>query len=136
MAQTASARRQFLVSVSGISGLWSANTGGKKGATPTKEFDGGTTVPYVLYSNPVVDDLTLTRPFVVGRDDVLLTQLLPKVPGLPLTASQQPTDPNFVPGGTARTWVGQLTSAEGPQADANTDGGAMITLVLTCTSAA
>src|SRR4029077_10983834 len=114
---------------------WSATTGGAKGGTITRAYDGGNPVPYILSSPPVVDDLVCSRPYKVGRDDLLIANLLPQVMAWSTSITQQPTDPNYKPGGTPIVWTGLLSKVQGPDTDANTEGAAMVVVTFTIASA-
>lgn len=133
---SAVSQRQFLVSIQGMQGYWAARSSGGLQAATTKEFDGGSKVPYVLTAPPLVEDLTVSRPFVPGRDDNLLTNLLTQVGSLQTTISQVPTDPNFAVNGGGVTWTGILSTVTPPDMNSNSNDGAMLTLVFTCTAVA
>src|SRR5579872_1503750 len=131
----ASSKRQFLVTIAGIACYWSALTGGGKVTTPERVFDGGNLNPYILTQPPTIDDIVVMRPYVVSRDDVLCATLQPQVGEWWTSLTEQPSDPNYVPGGTPTVWVALLTKVEPPQADANTAGAAFLTLTFSPTSA-
>lgn len=106
-------QRQFLVTVEGVPGYWAMLTGGEVSVPNSKEFDGGSPTPGIVYGNPVVADLVVTRNYSAARDASISTQLKAGISsGAPLIAqiSQIPTDPAFHPNGAAGdTWQGVLT---------------------------
>jgi hypothetical protein len=134
-------QRQFLVSISGISGsFWAQLSGGDLSVPTTKAFDGGNPIPQVLTGNPTVDDLVCTRNYDPGRDGPIAQQLKAQImAGQPFltTISQDPTDPAYRPtGNPPDVWSGTLTKVTTPKTDASKTGAtaATIALTFTCTS--
>jgi hypothetical protein len=132
-------QRQFLVTAEGISGYWAQTSGGDVSVPNTKAFDGGNPVPQVVFGNPMVDDLILTRNFDPTRDAAMSATLKAGIAaGSPLVTqiTQIPTDPSYTPDGAAGdTWQGVLTKVQVPTTDATKSGAtpATIALTFTCT---
>lgn len=123
-----SAQRQFLVSVSGITGLWATKTGGDPTSSVTKVWDGGADSPDILSSPADFDDLTVTRPYDVSRDGPVAASLKPQVGRFTATISVQPTDANLVKTSAAEKFTGLLTKLTSPAPDASASGAATISL--------
>lgn len=117
-----SAKRQFLVRVDGIDGYWATKTGGRKDVATTKVFDGGTRMADILTANPLVDDLTLGRPYDRDRDGPLVKRLLALAGLWDTMIYETPTDENLVPSGDALTYNVRLVGVHPPEPDAG--GGA------------
>lgn len=73
------ARWQFLVRVDGIEGYWAGKTGGNIAADANKAWDGGARRPDVLGGRPNTEDVELTRPYDVIRDQPMLNALKSRV---------------------------------------------------------
>jgi hypothetical protein len=117
-----SAKRQFLVRIDGVDGYWASRTGGRKDVATTKVFDGGSRIADILTANPLVDDLTLTRPFDRDRDGPLVHRLLPLAGVWDTMIYETPTDENLVPSGDPLVYNVRLVGVHPPEPDAG--GGA------------
>ena len=71
-------QRQYVVEV-GNQGKFMMKSGGGITAESTKIFPGGSTVPVILTGHREVENITVSRTFLTGRDDVLLKEWRPKV---------------------------------------------------------
>ena len=130
-------QHRFLVVVDGLGGpYWANRSGGAVVAPATKVFDGGSNVPNVVTGPSQPADVTVSRPFTVGRDDQVLTNLLQQVGLWQTTLTQQPTNPALSPQGNLITYTGTLTSVTPPVTTADSNAAAMIELVFTCTAVA
>lgn len=128
-----SAKRQFLVRIDGIDGYWATRTGGKKAVATSKVFDGGARIADILTANPLVDDITLGRPYDRDRDGPLVKQLLPIAGTWDTFVYETPTDENLVPAGDPLVYNARLVSVGPPEPDAG--GGAteaVLQLVFAC----
>jgi hypothetical protein len=130
-------QRQFLVTVEGVSGYWAMLTGGDVSVPNDKAFDGGNPTPGLVFGNPVVDDLVVTRNYSAARDASISATLKAGIAAAaPLVAliTQVPTDPAYSPNGAAGdTWQGTLTKVQVPSTDATKSGASPATLALTFT---
>src|SRR5437868_4480642 len=90
------AKRQFQVTCSGISGLWSTRTGAEITAPTTKVWDGGTLQPEVLTGPAEASNIVVTRPFDYQRDWTSIRTLQQVVGRFTSTLSLVPTDRNLV----------------------------------------
>lgn len=126
---TKSTKRQFLVSVKGISGRWRTSSGGEVSAEVTKDYDGGAQLPDLLGGAPTASDLEITRTFDPVRDMPILRSLRTKVGRTWYTITKQATDANFggVRGGVI-TYRGLLISVSDPDSDAGSSDVAEFTL--------
>lgn len=125
-----SAKRQFLVRFDGIDGYWATLTGGRKDVAVTKVFDGGARIADILTANPLVDDITVGRPYDRDRDGPLVKRLLPIAGTWDTMGYDTPTDENLVPAGDALVYNCRLIGVHPPEVDAG--GGsteALLTLV-------
>lgn len=91
-----SAKRQFLVKVSGIDGYFMTKTGGNITASTTKVYDGGATRPDVLSSPADTENITVSRAYEHQRDSESLVFLRGRVGKLRTTISVTPTDEDLV----------------------------------------
>ena len=133
---TPQSQHQWLVTVDGLTGYWAQRSGGAVAAPASKSFDGGSNVPFVLTGPPQPADITVERPFLVGRDDVMLTNLLQQVGFWQTTLHAQPTTPSLSPQGNITTWTGTLTTVTPPASNSDTNTVATIGLTFTLTAAA
>jgi hypothetical protein len=137
-------QRQFLVTVTGVDGnFWAMTSGGDVSVPTAKAYDGGSATPQIVYGNPVVDDLVVTRNYNPTRDGPIAKTLKAQMAaGRPLSATihQQPSDPAFKSTGTPPdVWAGVLTRVTTPKTNATTGGTATpatFALTFTCTSLA
>jgi hypothetical protein len=124
------ARRQFLVRVDGIDGLFGTKTGGEVTSDTTKVFDGGARYPDVISSPPQVSDITVTRPYDPDRDQAVANVLKPQVGALRTTISVQPTQTDLtaakVPGDVYPNAL--LTGVKLPEPDSSSGDGATLEL--------
>lgn len=86
-----SAKRQFLVKVDGIAGYWASKSGGEIGADTNKVFDGGSLDPDVIAAPAETDDIVVTRPYDLARDQPVINELKRLVGIWRTTVSQTPT---------------------------------------------
>lgn len=124
-----SAKRQFLIRVDGIDGYFAVKTGGRKSVATTKVFDGGSTIADVLTANPLVDDVTISRPFDRDRDMPLIKRLLPVCGTWDTHIYETPTDENLVPAGDPLTYNARLSSVGPVDADAKSGDEVPVELV-------
>lgn len=91
-----SSQRQFLVSISGINGLFSTKSGGAITADTSKVYDGGSLTPEVLSGSADVGNVTVSRAYDHTRDAALLSTLRAKVGRQTATISVTPADRDLV----------------------------------------
>ena len=96
MADTYSAQRQFLVTVSGIVGTWMTKGGGGIQADSNKIFDGGSLRPSIITSPPTTEDVVISRAYKQSRDESILQNLRGKVGRYTTTITVQPTDQDLI----------------------------------------
>lgn len=125
------AQRQFLISVSGVSGVFATRRGGETTAETSKEFDGGSLEAEVLAAPPLHGDVTVTRPFRPARDAELIRRLRPLVSRWRTNVIAQPTDRDLTPIGKPTTYSGLLTGVNDPEADAKSGDAATVELTFT-----
>lgn len=125
-----SSARQFLVKVEGVEGFWAQKEGGNVSADSSKVYDGGSLKPEVITNPAEAEDVTVTRPFDVDRDQDVATRLLPLVGSWETTVSITPTDADLVAAGPPRVYPrARLTGVNEPEVDASSGDPAMIGLV-------
>lgn len=91
-----SAQRQYIVTVSGISGTFAQKSGGDISADAAKIYDGGSLTPDVLAGPAEVGNITVTRSVEHARDAATLKTLRSKVGQYEATITVTPTDANLV----------------------------------------
>lgn len=92
----ASSQRQFLVSVSGVSGLFDTKSGGETSADTTKHYDGGSTQPEVLSAPAETDNITISRAWKYERDYEIHKLLRARVGRYRATLSVTPTNEDLI----------------------------------------
>jgi len=105
---TLATKRQFIVSVAGITGNWESTSGGDITAPSTKVYDGGSDRPTILGGLPETSDLEVTRTFDPNRDEAILAQLRKSVGRGRFTLTKQATDANRVKVGKPTTYSNVL----------------------------
>lgn len=101
-----SAKWQFLVRVDGIEGYWAGKTGGNIAADTNKAWDGGARRPDVLGGRPNTEDVELTRPYDMVRDQAVINALKSRVGEWRTTLTTTPINADM----TAGTVVGDVYS--------------------------
>lgn len=129
-----SAARHFLITVSGVEGLWATCDGGDKSVDVNKVHDGGNPKPEALTSDPDFDDLTVSRPFRLDRDGPIAATLDKFVGRREYTITKQPTDEDYVRQGRPRRYTGILTRVRTPNAEAGASAEARIELTFAVTA--
>lgn len=130
-------QRQFLTKVAGIDGYWSTFSGGETSVEHSKQFDGGSLVPDVLSSNPVISDVTVSRGFRPERDAAirrLLQRALAQGRAVRTTITRTPTDEDYTPIGQPEVYDVQLRSVTPSDSDANSGDASRLQLVFTVRS--
>lgn len=89
---TIASQSHSLVTVEGIDGYWATKSGGEVSADIGTAWDGGADYPEMIAGKASTSDVTVSRPYRRGRDDVLRRRLLPQVGRLRATVSDQDTD--------------------------------------------
>lgn len=135
MARPISAARHFLITVSGVEGVWATCNGGDKSVTVTKEYDGGNPRPEALTSDPDYDDLTVSRPYRLDRDGPLAKTLNQWVGRREYTITKQPTDADYVRQGAPTRYTGILQRVRTPDVEAGSSTGSRIELTFAVTHA-
>jgi hypothetical protein len=122
-------RRQFLVTISNLSGTFVSKSGGDRSAPIAKAYDGGNPVPDLVSGIPETANLTCGRHFDPNRDGIMLASLRSQVGKFTATINVQPTDSDFVPVGKATIYSGaKLTRVGDVQPDAQSGDMAMFEL--------
>ncbi|MFT4471700.1 hypothetical protein ACMX2H_17505 [Arthrobacter sulfonylureivorans] len=102
------AKRNFLVTVSGISGGWRTMTGGGATASPTKDPVPGTDKFDIISAPPEYDDIEVVRTYDPAVDDKWLATLRKQVGRARVTVSKQTLDLNFAKIGKPLTYPNAL----------------------------
>jgi hypothetical protein len=125
-----SSARQFLVKVDTVEGFWAQKEGGNVAADSTKVYDGGNLKPDVITNPAEAEDVTVTRPFDVDRDDDVIRRLLPLVGSWETTVSVTPTDADLVAVAQPRVFPkARLVGVNEPEVDAASGDPATVGLV-------
>lgn len=98
------ARRQFIVTVSGIAGTFVSSDGGDESAVVNKAYDGGNPIPDLVGGILEVSNLTCGRHFDPDRDGPILARLRGQAGRFVATIIVQPTNADFVPAGKAEVY--------------------------------
>ena len=115
-----SAQRQFLVKVAGIEGYFASKSGGDISADTNKVYDGGADTPDVLAGPAEADNITVTRPYDLQRDDPVLRNLRKRVGRWTTTVSITPTDRDLIAIGTPQVYPeALLVGITEPETDAS-----------------
>lgn len=83
-----------------------------------------------LGGRQTTDDLTVSRNFQVGRDDVLLQRFANRRGKADMVVTIQPTDADYNPFGRSLTYLGKLKTIQPPDSDSESNNAAMIGVVL------
>lgn len=125
---------QWLTSVSGIEGYWTLLTGGQVRVSHRKVYDGGSLDPEITQGRPNVEDVTVSRPYLLPRDDDLATNLrrqLARGARLRFTVTRVPTDSSLIPIGKKQIWECVLRDVNTPDSNAASENESRIELVFT-----
>lgn len=123
------AQRFFIVTVKGIKGNFAAKSGGGITSEVSKIWNGGDLTPDVIAGPPEVENVTVTRPFEMGRDDKLLSDYRKKVGSWTTDIVVTPADGNMTPTGSKTVYSGALlVGIKEPDADASSSDAATIEL--------
>lgn len=126
---TASAQRQFLVSVAGVQGYFANKSGGNVSGDVTESWDGGSLEPEVLGGPARPDELTVSRPFKRERDAATLKLLRSRVNRWRTTVAVQPTDEDLIAVGDPTVYSEcLLTGVNEPEVDAASGDAAVLEL--------
>jgi hypothetical protein len=93
------AKRQSLVSIEGIDGLWATKTGGNVTADVTPVWDGGADHPEQMAGPASAENVVVSRPVDEIRDLSQIKALRPQVGRLQSTITVQPTNKDLFPVG-------------------------------------
>lgn len=96
MVSKPSRQMNFLVSVSGISGLFQTKTGGDTSSDVTKNWDGGSLTPAMLTTPASTDNITVSRAWDTSRDRTAHAAARKKVGRWVTTVSVTPTNDDLV----------------------------------------
>lgn len=105
---TIASQSHSLVKVAGMEGYWANRSGGEVSADVSQAWDGGADFPDQVPGKATTSDVTVSRPYRRGRDDVLRRRLLKQVGKLRATVSDQPTDSNGQALGEPDVWPNAL----------------------------
>lgn len=115
-----SAQRQFLVKVGGIDELYASKSGGNISADTNKVYDGGSDVPDVLAGPAEADNITVSRPYDLARDEPVLKRLRKQVGKWRTTISVTPTDGDLIAIGSPQVYPSALlVGLTEPETDAS-----------------
>lgn len=103
-----SSQRQFLVQVTGISGLFMTKTGGDTTSDVSKVYNGGSTTPELLASPAETDNIIVARAYDHSRDYQAHKNARAKVGRWRTTISVTPTDEDLNSLGNASTYPNAL----------------------------
>jgi hypothetical protein len=126
--------RQWLVNVAGISGLFQTKSGGVTDVEHTKEFDGGALEPDIYPGPPMVDDLTVSRPYKAPRDTQVVRELrrvLDRGQRFDTVVTCKPTDAALAPIGAAEVYDVTLKRVSAPEANARSSNPSRLELTFT-----
>lgn len=117
---TKSSQRQSLVKVSGIDDYFATKSGGNISADTSKVYDGGSLTPDVLAGPAEADNITVSRPYDLQRDEPVLKRLRRMVGTWTTTVSVTPTDADLVAVGQPQVYSNAvLTGLTEPEVDAS-----------------
>lgn len=123
-------KRQFLTSVSGISGYWRTWSGGGASAEYSRDYSGGSNVGTILTGPAEHEDITLVRTWDPAKDPAWANSLKKKVGRSWHTLTKQATDVNFTKVGKPEVYSGAtLVGLTLPEGDAASSDSAEVTLV-------
>jgi hypothetical protein len=126
---TYSAQRQFLVTISGITGYWMTKSGGEIASDSNKIYDGGSLIPAIVTSPAETGNITVSRAYDQARDEPILANLRTKVGRYSTTITVQPTDQDLVAVGKASVYAGAvLVSITEPDFDSSSGDVASVEL--------
>lgn len=91
-----SSQRQSLVKVSGIEDYFASKSGGNITADSSKVYDGGQVTPDVMTGPAEADNITVSRPYDLARDEPVLRRLRKVVGTWTTTVSVTPTDKDLI----------------------------------------
>ena len=115
-----SAQRQFLVSVSDITGYFMTKSGGEVSSEATKVYEGGKKTPEIITSPSDVDNITISRNYDPDRDATILAGLRTTVGTAIKTITVQGTDRDLVAVGSPIVYSEAVLVRIGePEFDAN-----------------
>lgn len=103
-----SSQRQFLVSVSGISGYFQTKSGGETSSETTKNYDGGSLKGEVLAGPAETENITVSRAYNYARDYTAHASARRQVGRWRTTVSVTPTNVDLVASGKATVYSNAL----------------------------
>lgn len=115
-----SSQRQSLVKVSGIEDYFASKSGGNITADSSKVYDGGSPTPDVMTGPAEADNITVSRPYDLQRDEPVLRRLRKVVGTWVTTVSVTPTDKDLVAVGQPQVYSNAvLVGLTEPEVDAS-----------------
>lgn len=115
-----STQKHWLVKANNIDGYFETISGGERSSDVSQNYDGGARVPELVAGPATTGNVTISRKFKRGRDDLLLKKLRPQVGFYRSTISKQATDGNGVTVGPPVTYPqALLVRMTEPEADSN-----------------
>lgn len=116
------AERQWLITVSGVPGVFGTKSGGVLTVEHTRDFDGGSLTPKIYQGPPQISDMTVSRAYEVPRDTDVARQLRAVLAGgrrFEATINATPLDESMVPVGPAEVYEAVLSGVNAPEGNAN-----------------
>lgn len=112
-------KRDWLITVSGVPGVFDTKTGGGTGVQSKKYFGGGNTRPSVLKDRAEHKDIVVGRAFLSSRDMPIIAALRPVIDADDdeRTVRAQPLNARGLPEGPPIRYVGTITDMTDPESD-------------------
>lgn len=112
-------KRDWLITVSGVTGVFDTKTGGGTSVQSKKYFGGGNLRPTVLKDRAEHKDIVVGRAFNAGRDLPIIALLRPLIDADDdeHTVLAQPLTARGLPDGPPIRYVGSITDMTDPEAD-------------------
>jgi hypothetical protein len=120
---------QVTVTIDGVDyGVWDTFSGGEVASEEVKYRPGGMAAQVSLGGSTTVENITVSRLYVLERDHVIVHQLMSRVGRADVTINKQPLDVNGAAFGRPLVYTGKLQRVMPPEHDSDSDDPAMIEL--------
>jgi len=120
---------QVTVTIDGVDyGVWDTFSGGEVASEEVKYRPGGMAAQVSLGGSTTVENITVSRLYVLERDHVIVHQLMSRVGRADVTINKQPLDVNGAAFARPPVENGKLQRVMPPEHDSDSDDPAMIEL--------